>query len=44
VTVWGTPARPIKDHLRSLALVGKLQQILDGLKELRGRIERLEAK
>ena len=44
VTVWGTPARPIKEHLRSLALVGKLQQILDGLKELRGRIERLEAK
>jgi UDP-3-O-[3-hydroxymyristoyl] glucosamine N-acyltransferase len=44
VTVWGTPARPIKDHLRSLALVGKLQQILDGLKELRERIERLEAK
>ena len=43
VTVWGTPARPIKEHLRSLALVGKLQQILDGLKELRGRIERLEA-
>ena len=44
VTVWGTPARPIKEHLRSLALVGKLQQVLDALKELRGRIERLEAK
>jgi UDP-3-O-[3-hydroxymyristoyl] glucosamine N-acyltransferase len=43
-TVWGTPARPIKDHLRSLALVGKLQQIIDGLKELRERLDRLEAK
>lgn len=44
VTVWGTPARPIKDHLRSLALVGKLQQIIDGLKDLRARLDRLEAK
>lgn len=40
--VWGTPARPIKKHLRQLAALGKLPELLKEVKELARRVEELE--
>jgi UDP-3-O-[3-hydroxymyristoyl] glucosamine N-acyltransferase len=40
--VWGIPARPIKQHLRGLAHVGRLGEYRDELKETRRTLEELE--
>jgi UDP-3-O-[3-hydroxymyristoyl] glucosamine N-acyltransferase len=40
--VWGTPARPLKEHLEQLANVAKLPEMRKELTELRRRIEALE--
>lgn len=40
--VWGTPARPLKQHLDQLAALGKLPRALDELKDLEQRMHRLE--
>lgn len=40
--VWGTPARPLREHLRQLAALAKLPALLEQVKELRRRVEDLE--
>jgi UDP-3-O-[3-hydroxymyristoyl] glucosamine N-acyltransferase len=40
--VWGTPARPLKQHLQQLAAVSRLPAALENLKDLRRRLEALE--
>jgi UDP-3-O-[3-hydroxymyristoyl] glucosamine N-acyltransferase len=40
--VWGTPARPLQQHLQQLAALAKLPAVLEQVKELRRRIEELE--
>lgn len=40
--VWGTPARPLRQHLEQLASAAKTPQVLKELKSLRERIEKLE--
>jgi UDP-3-O-[3-hydroxymyristoyl] glucosamine N-acyltransferase len=41
--VWGTPARPIRQHLKGLAHVGKLSETHENIKRLQGKLEALEA-
>ncbi len=41
--VWGTPARPLKEHLQQLASLARLPELRRELAELRRRIEELEA-
>jgi UDP-3-O-[3-hydroxymyristoyl] glucosamine N-acyltransferase len=41
--VWGTPARPIRQHLKGLAYVGRLAEAFDQLKEIKKRLDVLEA-
>ncbi len=38
------PARPVREYLRKLALLGRLPEVLRQWKDLRRRIERLESK
>jgi UDP-3-O-[3-hydroxymyristoyl] glucosamine N-acyltransferase len=40
--VWGTPARPLKDHLELLANLGRFPQVRAELEELKSRLEALE--
>jgi UDP-3-O-[3-hydroxymyristoyl] glucosamine N-acyltransferase len=40
--VWGTPARPLRQHLEQLASAAKTPQVLNELKALRERVEKLE--
>lgn len=40
--VWGTPARPLRQHLEQLASAAKTPQTLKELKALRDRVEKLE--
>jgi UDP-3-O-[3-hydroxymyristoyl] glucosamine N-acyltransferase len=40
--VWGTPARPLKEHLELLANLGRLPQMRKELSELKRRLEKLE--
>jgi UDP-3-O-[3-hydroxymyristoyl] glucosamine N-acyltransferase len=40
--VWGTPARPLKEHLEQLASLGRLPQMREELAELRRRLEKVE--
>jgi UDP-3-O-[3-hydroxymyristoyl] glucosamine N-acyltransferase len=40
--VWGTPARPIKEYLESLAVLARLPEMRKGLAELKRRLEKLE--
>jgi UDP-3-O-[3-hydroxymyristoyl] glucosamine N-acyltransferase len=40
--VWGTPARPLRQHLEHLASVQKAPQVLKELKALKERVEKLE--
>jgi UDP-3-O-[3-hydroxymyristoyl] glucosamine N-acyltransferase len=40
--VWGTPARPLKQHLQQLAAVSRLPAALEDLKGLEKRVEELE--
>jgi UDP-3-O-[3-hydroxymyristoyl] glucosamine N-acyltransferase len=42
--VWGTPARPIHQHLRGLANVGKLPEMRNELKLLKRQLQALQAK
>src|SRR4051812_1485861 len=42
--VWGTPARPIHQHLRGLANVGKLPEMRNELKVLKQQLQALQAK
>lgn len=39
---WGTPARPLKEYLETLANVGRLPQLRREVDELRRRLEELE--
>lgn len=41
--VWGTPARPLKEHLRNLAYVDRLGPLLEEVKQLQARVSQLEA-
>ncbi len=43
-TLWGTPSRPLRDHLRKLAMVDRLPKIISELKELRKVAEAGEVK
>ena len=38
-TLWGTPSRPLREHLRKLAMVDRLPQVMAELKELRKAAE-----
>ena len=40
--VWGTPARPLKEHLELLASLGRLPQLRAEVEELRARLDALE--
>jgi UDP-3-O-[3-hydroxymyristoyl] glucosamine N-acyltransferase len=40
--VWGTPARPLKQHLEQLAALGKIPRALEELKELKERVGKIE--
>jgi UDP-3-O-[3-hydroxymyristoyl] glucosamine N-acyltransferase len=42
--VWGTPARPLKEHLRNLAYIDKLEDTLATIKRLEQRVADLEGK
>ena len=42
--VWGTPARPLKEHLTQLANVAKLPALREEVAELKRRLSELEAK
>jgi len=41
--VWGTPARPLREHLEQLAGLGRIPQMRKELAELRKRLDELEA-
>ena len=40
--VWGTPARPLREHLQQLAALARLPALLEQVKELQRRVEELE--
>jgi UDP-3-O-[3-hydroxymyristoyl] glucosamine N-acyltransferase len=40
--VWGTPARPLKQHLQQLAAISRLPAILQEIRDLRRRVQSLE--
>jgi UDP-3-O-[3-hydroxymyristoyl] glucosamine N-acyltransferase len=40
--VWGTPARPLKQHLEQLASLRKIPKALEELKALKERVERID--
>jgi len=42
-TVWGTPARPLKEHLEQLANLARLPALRQELVELKARLKALEA-
>ncbi len=42
-TVWGTPARPIKDHLEQLANLSRLPEVRQEVAALKRRVEEIEA-
>ncbi len=42
--VWGTPARPLKEHLELLANLSRLPEIRKEMHRLRGRVAELEEK
>ena len=41
-TVWGTPARPIKEYLAQMAQISKIAGLREEVQELRRRLDRLE--
>lgn len=41
---WGTPARPLKEYLETLAMTARLPQMKEEMEELRRRLEELEKK
>ncbi len=42
--VWGVPARPLRQHLKGLAYVGKIPDLQSELREAKRKLELLEAK
>lgn len=38
--MWGTPARPLKEHLQQLAVMGKLPELMKELKELTRQLKK----
>lgn len=42
--VWGTPARPLREHLEQLASLSRLPEMRREFAELRNRLEALEGK
>lgn len=42
--VWGTPARPLKEYLRQLANLSRIDKLREQVQELRKRLDGLEAK
>jgi UDP-3-O-[3-hydroxymyristoyl] glucosamine N-acyltransferase len=40
--VWGTPARPLKQHLQQLAAISRLPAVLREIKDLGSRVQALE--
>ncbi|HEX4170216.1 MAG TPA: UDP-3-O-(3-hydroxymyristoyl)glucosamine N-acyltransferase [Bryobacteraceae bacterium] len=40
--VWGIPARPIRQHLKGLANVGKIETLKEQIRSLEKRLQRLE--
>ncbi|MBV9759365.1 MAG: UDP-3-O-(3-hydroxymyristoyl)glucosamine N-acyltransferase [Acidobacteriaceae bacterium] len=40
--VWGIPARPLRQHLKGLANVGKLSELRNEVRELRRKLDALE--
>ncbi len=43
-TVWGTPARPLKQHLEQLANLARLPDLRREIAELKGRVAELEGR
>jgi UDP-3-O-[3-hydroxymyristoyl] glucosamine N-acyltransferase len=43
-TVWGTPARPLKQHLEQLANLARLPELRREIAELRRKLAEIEAK
>lgn len=41
--VWGIPARPLRQHLKGLANVGKLSELRSEVRELKRKLDALEA-
>jgi UDP-3-O-[3-hydroxymyristoyl] glucosamine N-acyltransferase len=41
--VWGTPARPLREHLEQLASLGRLPALRKEVEDLRARLAALEA-
>ncbi|MGA8029435.1 MAG: UDP-3-O-(3-hydroxymyristoyl)glucosamine N-acyltransferase [Bryobacteraceae bacterium] len=41
--VWGIPARPLRQHLKGLANIGKLPKLREDLRRLKQKVEELEA-
>lgn len=39
---WGTPARPLKEHLKRQAMVNRLPRLFDQVKRLRARVKKSE--
>ena len=40
--VWGTPARPLRQHLQQLAALARLPKIWEQLKDVQRRLELIE--
>lgn len=40
--VWGTPARPLREHLQHLASIARLPQLIEQVKELSRRVDALK--
>ena len=40
--VWGIPARPLRQHLKGLANIGKLSELRNEVRELKKKLEALE--
>ena len=41
---WGTPARPLREYLSGQARVNRLPKLLEALKRLQARVDKLERK
>jgi UDP-3-O-[3-hydroxymyristoyl] glucosamine N-acyltransferase len=42
--VWGTPARPLKEYLRQLANLARIDKLRDQVAELRKKVDVLESR
>jgi UDP-3-O-[3-hydroxymyristoyl] glucosamine N-acyltransferase len=41
--VWGVPARPLRQHLKGLAYIGRIPDLQSELRETKGKLQALEA-